>query len=387
MAEEKETLENFEGFDANSIEFFGESADGAIVVDEPKKKETEDTTDETLEVVETDDKKDKENEDTEDTPDINFFDEEENEDGESTDDKLESGNEGGENEEPRGITASSTLTFLKDKGLVDFELEEGEELTDEKAEEILEDSYDEAIETRLSQLMKDLPDDVKNIVKYSLDGGNVQSLISQMSQSPAAKIDKDLDLENETNQSLVVKTARIEAGEDEETAEAYVEFLKESGKLKGVAEKEHQKIVSSQAKLAAENAKRQAEAKKQAKENHRKFKSEISSFVSESDELDVFKVTRKDKRELPSYISDATVKLENGRVVTELQKDLYLALNDKEKTVKLAKILKSNFDFSDIAKAEKTKFTKEVKRDLSRSKKTTETAKKSNKSNSLADFF
>lgn len=399
MSDESKTLENFEGFEnASEIDFFGEGSTDAVEVDnvvEEVKKDTLNLDGKKQPEEGGDDTKGedgKEKPKTEETPNIDFFGEDTtgsekvDVDTEDLEDIQGAGNDTTD-DEPETVSHKSTLSFLQSKGLVDFELEEGEELTEEKAEEILEDSIEESVEGRVQELMSEMPEEVKNIVKYALDGGDVNNLFSKLVAQPTVKITKDLDLEDEANQIMVVKASQKAKGEDDETADAYIEFLKESGKLKTVSEKEKDKIVDAQGKVAQAEAKKVADAKKAAKENHRKFKNELSGFINESEQVGNFTINKKDKRNLPSYIADRNVKLEDGRQVTGMQEALFKALNDKEKTVMLAKILQSDFDFSEIAKAEKTKFSREVKRDLNRSKKITPATGSSQKKKPLAEYF
>lgn len=396
MSEETKTLENFEGFEnASEIDFFGESSADATsvetVIEEVKKDDINPKNEDKEDI-----KVEKKEPEAEEQPDIDFFGEGgkdaktiEVDDTEGLE-GITNGTEDEEEEEkqPQIGTNVGTLSFLKEKGLVNFELEEGEELTEEKAEAILEDSYEESVENRVAEIMQELPDEVKNIVKYSMNGGNIGQLLSTMASQPTAKITEDLDLEDEANQVLVVSKAREALGEDQDTIDTYIDFLKESGKLKAQSEKDKAKIVSAQAKLTEQEAERTKLAKKQAKENHRKFKNEITSFVLETEKVGDLSLTKEDKKILPSFISDRNKQLEDGRTVTGLQEALYKALNDKEKTIQLAKILQSDFDFSSIKKAGKTETTREIKRDLTRSKnnsvsKTGKTIKKTQ----LADFF
>lgn len=239
-------------------------------------------------------------------------------------------------------------------------------------------------------MFSEVPDSVKNLVKYAINGGNVEELFSKMASQPTSKITKDMDLEDEKNLAMIVKTSKKAEGEDDETTEAYIEFLKESGKLKAVASKMHEKIVEKDAELAAQEATKAAEQKRTLKERQRKFKNEMSSLVSETKEFNGVKLNDKDSKELPSYIADATVEMEDGRKVTNMQRDLFAALQDKNKTVLLAKILRDDFDFKDISKAEKTKYSREVKQNLQRSKTlapSKSAGSSQRKAKALADFF
>lgn len=274
--------------------------------------------------------------------------------------KSETGDEEEEEEEQLGKTSStiSTLNFLKEKGLLNFELEENEELTDELAEELLEDSYDSAIESRMEERLKDLPDSVKNLVKYSLNNGNPDELIAKMASQPSNPITKDLDLTVESNMERVVRLARKEKGEDDETIDSYLDYLKDSGKLESIAKKEFDGIIQRKQNFLQQEADAQAQRRDAAKQKQRAFKKDLSDFIS-NEELEI-KLTRKEKQEIPSYIADPTVELKNGNKISQLQSDLFEALNDKEKVLKLAKMLRSNFDFSEFIQDEKTKNIKKL---------------------------
>ena len=387
-----DTLDTFEGWEnATDIDFFGEAPEevkdeATKLLEEVEKADIETTVEDKKK--KTDPKADETKKGDE--PEIDFFGDAGEEDDTKTKSKASTDDNDEEDDTPVALSDKAVLTYLKSKNLANFELNEGEELTDELASELLEDSYEDAVEERVKSLMKDLPDTLKNFVKLATSGGDVNELISKMAISPTTKITKDLDLEDEKNQILVIKTLKATEGEDEDTTDTYIEFLKDSGKLKGVSEKSKDKIVAANAKQVADEAERTRQNKLAQKERQRQFKAELSEFIDTKDEIASMGINKVDKRNLPSYIADRNVKLEDGRVTTAMQKDLFNVLQDKDKTVILAKLLKNNFDFSEIIKAEKTKYTKEVKQGLSRSKSaSSNTTKGSSHSGKgqLADYF
>ena len=387
-----DTLDTFEGWEnATDIDFFGEAPEevkdeATKLLEEVEKADIETTVEDKKK--KTDPKADETKKGDE--PEIDFSGDAGEEDDTKTKSKASTDDNDEEDDTPVALSDKAVLTYLKSKNLANFELNEGEELTDELASELLEDSYEDAVEERVKSLMKDLPDTLKNFVKLATSGGDVNELISKMAISPTTKITKDLDLEDEKNQILVIKTLKATEGEDEDTTDTYIEFLKDSGKLKGVSEKSKDKIVAANAKQVADEAERTKQNKLAQKERQRQFKAELSEFIDTKDEIASMGINKVDKRNLPSYIADRNVKLEDGRVTTAMQKDLFNVLQDKDKTVILAKLLKNNFDFSEIIKAEKTKYTKEVKQGLSRSKSaSSNTTKGSSHSGKgqLADYF
>ena len=65
-------------------------------------------------------------------------------------------------------------------------------------------------------------------------------------------------------------------------------------------------------------------------------------------------ISKQDKTILPTYISEPTVELQDGRYVSEMQADLFKVMADKDKIVLLAKLLKTDFYFSAIERKKQT---------------------------------
>jgi len=88
-------------------------------------------------------------------------------------------------------------------------------------------------------------------------------------------------------------------------------------------------------------------------------------------------------------MTDQIVDTGNGRA-TAFQKGLLDALQDKENSVLLAKLVKSNFDFSSIERNATSKKSKDIKKDVRRTgekKTSTSGSSQKSKSKSLAEFF
>lgn len=283
------------------------------------------------------------------------------------------------------INNSGVANFLKEKGFLNFELEEGEELDEEKAFSLIEDKFEESVDSKVEELMKTLPDDVKNLVKYAVNGGDLNSYLSNIA-STTKSITKDLDLEDEKNQEFLVREKLKSQGEDDEYIQTQIDFLKEKDKLGDVAEKYFDKVIEEKEKRERELVEQQKEARKQAKENQIKFKKEISSLLEEKEEVKGLKFNKQDKRELPEYISSASIELQDGRTITPFYNDLFETLKDKDKTLLLAKLIKSDFDFSSIEKQAETKSTKQVKDNLER-KNETSVKKGSSQPKRITDYF
>lgn len=299
-----------------------------------------------------------------------------------------------EEEEVEGSNIT-VLKTLKEKGFLDFELEDDAELTEELAEELIEDKFEETIEERIKEKMTGLPEEAQQILQYVLNGGSVGDYLNQVSNTSKGQLTEDLDLSLESNQALVVR--EILAGEDfdEETIETQISLLKDSGKLESFAAKKFEKWVEDTKKVKNNLIKEQEQRKREIKETIRESKKKISETLSEVEEIGGLETSRDDKRVLPSYINDRSVKLQNGAEISQLQKELFYDLPKNDKAMIQLAILMRNrnkdgtFNFDNIAKKIQTNITKDLKQNLRRSKPNVPKSgiKGSSKGKSLADYF
>lgn len=286
------------------------------------------------------------------------------------------------------------LEKLKEKGIIEFELEDGEELTDEEAEEVLIDKFDESVENKIKELMTELPDEKKQVVQFLLKGGNLEDLVG--SYTADTSIDINTDLEKEENQIKLMKQMLKSEDKDEEEIEAEIEFLKDSGKLKLMAEKKLNKYKVDFESKQKEVIKKQQESIEAEREVIKEAKTSLSTFLNSTEEINGIKFNKEDKKVLPSFMNDKTVKLQNGTKITEMQKQMFYDLPKNEKAmIQLATLLRNRnedgtFNFDNIAKESETKVTQKVRQEIRRDKKSIpgSSISKGNTSNkSLAEYF
>lgn len=268
------------------------------------------------------------------------------------------------------VTPKSTLSFLKERGLVDFEEDPEKPLTEEDAENILEDSWEAAVEKEVESTIKDLPDELKQLIKFASKGGDVGQLLGKMVQHATSGINKDSDIENEDTQVLAVSMDLRAQGYDQEYIDTQIEFLKEKDKLEGFAKKAFDKIVAEQEAETAGEVKRQKEFIESRKKAAREYKSNITAHIDSLEEAGGLPISKQDKTVLPTYISEPTVELQDGRFVSEMQADLFKVMADKDKIVLLAKLLKSDFDFSAIERKTQSRAARGIKEEIQRADKT-----------------
>lgn len=260
-------------------------------------------------------------------------------------------------------TANSkqTLEFLKEKGLVEFELEEGEELTEELAENLLEDSWENALDSAVEDTIKELPQEVKDLIKFASKGGDVNEFLSNLTQNASTGVTKNSDISKESVQIAAITLDLKKQGYDQEYIDSQIDFLKGSDKLQNIAEKAYNKIIAEQEKESSDKIASLKEAQENRKKQARIYKGNITTHINSLAEVKGLPLTKKDKAELPDYISEPTVELQDGRYVSELQADIFKVMADKDKIVLLAKILKTDFDFSPIERKQQTAVSRDFK--------------------------
>jgi hypothetical protein len=281
-------------------------------------------------------------------------------------DEDDKGTPSGKKEPVTNVNNKQTLEFLKEKGLVDYELEEGKELTEEEAEHLIEDSWEKALESEVEATIKDLPQDIKDLIKFASKGGDVGELLGKMVQHATSGITKNSDIENEDVQVLAVTMDLKNQGYDQEYIDSQVEFLKDSGKLGNISKKSFDKIVAEQEAETAGQVQRQKENLDNRKKQAREYKTNITTHINSLNELGGLPISKQDKTSLPTYISEPNVELQDGRYVSEMQADLFKVMADKDKIVLLAKLLKTDFDFSAIERKKQTQAARGIKEAVER---------------------
>jgi hypothetical protein len=266
------------------------------------------------------------------------------------------------------------VNSLKERGLLDFELEDGAEMTAELAEEILEDDYDNRIANQVEDLFKDLPDEVKNMNKFIMQGGTMAEYIQTLQSQKPVGVTRGMDLTVEANQEAIVSNQLRQDGFDDEYVKSQLQYLKDSGMLEKTANTHYGKWeikdkAAQKALLESQEAQRRA-----AKEQKKQEKRNVSDYVKGTDSIKGFKISRNDKKELPGYMTEKSVKLDNGAEMTPMHRDLYAAMSDPENSVLLAKLLRNGLDFKKLKQAAVTEKTTDIKKNVRRSNNSTPSA-------------
>lgn len=359
MSGTEKTIDQFAGWEDTSQQhdFFGETNLDVDVVEIAPKDDAK--TEETL-------AKEKQEQEEQELVDDQFKSFEKSAPKVETEDEEDNGTPTGKKEPVTNVNNKQTLEFLKEKGLVDYELEDGVELSEEDAEHLLEDSWEKALEAEVEATIKDLPQDIKDLIKFASKGGDVGELLGKMVQTATAGINKNSNIEDENVQVLAVTMDLKNQGYDQEYIDSQIEFLKDSGKLETISKKSYDRIVAEQEKETAGQVTRQKELVENRKKQAREYKSNITTHINNLNEAGGLPISKQDKVALPTYISEPTVELQDGRYVSEMQADLFKVMADKDKIVLLAKLLKTDFDFSAIERKKQTQAARGIKEAVER---------------------
>ena len=282
--------------------------------------------------------------------------------------------------------------MLIDKGILEIELEEGEELDEDIALELIEEGYNAAVDVKIEELMQELPTELQALNKFVLAGGDMNEFLSKLNTvGKTSGITATLDISDEKNQELVVREMYQQDGMDSDFIETQIESLKDTGKLETFAKKRFEKWKEQDTKNSRKIAEEQGLIAKQQREKARQYLMNLKSSVAK--DMDGIKLSTKDKNEIPTYMTERNIKLQNGAVVTQFNFGLMEVMQNETASIQLAKLLRDRkrdgtFDFSQLEKVAATKVVKEVKENIRRNRETPNKSVEVNpQSKSLADYL
>lgn len=298
---------------------------------------------------------------------------------------------------PEEITTISDVNIvmkLKERGLIDFDLEEGQELTEEEASDLLEESLEAAVQQNLADIFKDLHPIVKDFNKFVSDGGDPMEFIKTHKNHAEKGLSLGMDLSKDETQEKVLRLLFAEEGLDDDLIDSQIDFLKDNGKLKNLSEKKYQTWSKSVAEEQRKLLEKQEEDKKNKKEKEKKYRRDLADFIASNDTVGNLKLNKGDKNSLTSYIMDRNVKLQNGQFISSFYADLNSVLGNTEAIVQLAKLLKlrdkaGKFSFKEIEKDIETSVTKKIKDKINNEDNHTPSNRQASgfKKKSLVDFL
>lgn len=276
---------------------------------------------------------------------------------------------------------------LKERGILTVDIKKGEKVTEEKFFELQDAEIESRVEEAINTFMEEVSEDGKAFLKFIKAGGKANEFFRQMAEVALPADDIDFSKEANQDEFLSWYYKNVEGLDDEDVRDK-LEWLKESGdgKKQKYAEKYFEKVSKIEKQRKDALIKAQEKQKQARLDAYNEFSSQVTETLQNVEQVSGIGFTAKDKKELGKFITKST----NDLGIS----DLYYAVKklhaekDKSKLLLLAKLIKSDFDFTDLVKEAKTKTAKEVRSNLNSQKQGIRpTASGNTRDRSLADYF
>ena len=265
-------------------------------------------------------------------------------------------------------------------------LTEGEEISEEKFFELHEQEIEGRMEEAIQDFITEMSDeDGAAFIKFKRAGGKTSAFFEFYSQMNG---DLDVDIEKEEGQDTILKKwyKTVEQLDDDDI-EDKLDWLKESGKKKKYAEKYQAKMEADKQAAKTQFLNDQLEAQTQRENEKKEFVTKLKTTLETTEAVGDFTFKKEEKTDLLNYILKPEVKLKSNQYLTKFQSDLNeIVKNNPEKLLVLAKLLKTDFDTSDLAVKQQTKVTQKVKSSLA-TKSSKLSSVNNSKKKSLFEYF
>lgn len=309
----------------------------------------------------------------------------EEESGEGDDEEGADGNAhaADDSDEEDGEVFSSLYADLKEQGILSVDLEADEELNSTKFLEIFEKELGKRVEDEIEAFAGGFDDEAKAFIEFKKNGGSTVDFLKlylNQSELPVDSVESVEDQERFMRHYL-----RTVEEMDSDEIDEEIDVYKERGQLEKKATKAFDKV-SAEINRQKESELERQKAQKEAEDKSRmEFVGKLGTALKDNDVIGEFNITTSDKKELLDFIVKPTVKTGN-RKMTGMQAKINEIYSDPEKLLLFAKLVKSDFDLSDIVKKAETKVTKKALSVVA-SKRKSGTPKVVSKGKYLADFF
>ena len=211
-----------------------------------------------------------------------------------------------------------------------------------------------------------------------MNGGSVNSF-QQVYQAPDVNT-LDVSGENSSNQKYILTEYMRLRGDSEDEIRETLEDYEDLGKLEKQASRAKGRLgqyYSHQKVQLDEKTKQQAEDRESKR---KEVITDISSKISESGEIKGFPLTRKSKKDLLSYMTDAQVKVDgpDGKptFVTQFQADEMESSQNIDDFILRAYLRMTNFNLDPVKKRATSDYSSKLKKSLQNKSQLTDTQAK-----------
>jgi len=295
------------------------------------------------------------------------------------------------NEEDDSKFYTTLAKELKEKNVFTNVEIPDKDLTYEEFIELQDAEVEARVDESFESFFEELDEDGKAFLKFKKDGGKTSDFLNMRTNNiNLDSFDEDSDKQQES--IIRFYLANVD-GKDEEDIESNLQWLKDGGKIKATAKKYYNtlKKVDKDSKEAI--VKQQAAAAETREKSIKEFNTSVKKIISSSDKIGAFPINKAEQKVLTDFITNPTAKVGKNSFIPEFNVKLNKLLNPKneediKKLVVLAKLLRNDFDVSDITLAKTTEKAKEVRETLKEAKTgLRKVASSGDTRKSLAEFF
>lgn len=279
-------------------------------------------------------------------------------------------------------------TDLKERGIFEHvEVKEDEPIDEDKFFELYDEEVEQRVDATINSFMEEVGDDGKAFLKFLKLGGSKEEFLKVYAESAKVPTVEDFEDESQAEKFLRYYYNTVEELAEDDTNDR-IEWLKERNKLSTETEKLYKKVEKANEAHKQQLLENQANIDRDRQARRTAFIKDVTETANKVDEVNGLAIDKKEKTELVNFITKATVKMDNGSYITGFQDSINKVLKgDKDKLILLAKLLKSNFDFSSIQTKVKTEVTREAKSKLAQQSSTTQKPSSKSSGKSLTDYF
>jgi hypothetical protein len=236
--------------------------------------------------------------------------------------------------------------FVKLGLIKHVEFEDGTPITQDTLAELMQSDRDEDVRLQLEQYFEQLDPRLKPIITFVSNGGSLDSYFT--TQSNEFDFNQDVKEANVQNDMIRFYEKQILGFNDEQINDRIK--LYETGNTKEATATQYQKLLK-QAHVQQEQA-LQAEQAKKAEEAKRAYETDVNNITSalKKDTILGLKLSPKDRTELQGFIIDKNIQLQDGTKATSFQYELHKALQDPEKRILIAQLVRDDLKLDKIAK-------------------------------------
>ena len=273
--------------------------------------------------------------------------------------------------------------MLAEKEILD--LDENFESTEQGLIDAFEKSIGSRVNEEINSFQQSLPQEGKELLAHLMNGGKISDFTNAYSGTDILGLDVSGD--KEQNQRAVLTEFLKLRGDSADEIQETLNDYKDLGKLEKQAEKAKNKLADYHSNQRKQLAAKQKEAKAMQETKRLEVINTIQDTITASEEIKGFPLSRKHKKDLVSYMTNASVKTTgaNGQptYVTKFQADEMEASQDINDFILRAYLRMTSFDLSSTKKKAVSNYSSKLKSALQNKKSMTDTkAKLSNKGGS-----